>query len=434
MSVTPFVTPQTPGTGGVIKQRPEDFLVDEQPLYHPAGTGEHIYLLVQKRSMPTLQMLRVIARHFGVAMKQVGYAGLKDKHAITRQVVSVHVPGKKIEDFGMLEHEQIAVLWSDYHTNKLRPGHLRGNRFSIKIRNVVPTEVRHAWATLRHVQRIGAPNRVGEQRFGLLGNNHRIGQALLAGEDAAGVRELLGPSMEHPERNAMARELFMQGKFAEAIEHYPVQATIETRVLRALAQGKSPRQALRSLDDTTLRFYLTAFQSTVFNRVLDARIADASFADLREGDLAMKHENGAVFAVDQATSVADDTRDRLAKLAISPTGPMWGAGMTRAAGAIDALEVACLEHAGVTLDQLAAFDASQRRLALEGKRRALRVPVIDPEVEGGVDEHGAYIRCAFELPRGAFATEVLREVIKPTEGAWDAAGDASAGSDESGET
>jgi tRNA pseudouridine13 synthase len=410
-----FVTSTIAGTNGVLKQRPEDFLVDEQPLYQPAGAGEHIYLLVQKREMPTPQMLRIIARHFGVEVKQVGYAGLKDKHAITRQVVSVHAPTKKIEDFPMLEHDRVAILWSDYHSNKLRPGHLRGNRFSIKIRGVAPTDVRLAWATLNTLQKVGAPNRIGTQRFGMLANNHRIGQALIAGDEMAGVREMLGPCATRPDFNTEARELFAQGKFAEAIEQYPVQATIETRVLRSLAQGRSPRQALRALDETTLRFFLSAFQSAVFNRVLDARIADASFATLREGDLAMKHDNGAVFAIDSPTLHLDDTRARLDALAISPTGPMWASGMMRAAADVDSLEVQCLEQEGVTLDQLAAFDDSARRLRLEGKRRALRVPLIDPEVEGGVDEHGAYIRCAFELPRGAFATEVMREVMKPKE-------------------
>ena len=86
--------------------------------------------------------------------------------------------------------------------------------------------------------------------------------------------------------------------------------------------------------------------------------------------------------------------------------------MIRGTGKTDEAEVAALAACGITLEQLQVFDAKSR-LSLEGKRRPLRVPVIDPEVEGGVDEHGAYVRCAFELPRGSFATVVLREVMKP---------------------
>lgn len=409
-----YVSADVPGIGGVIKQRPEDFLVDEQPAYAPSGEGEHIYLLVQKRGMSTMEMLRVIARHFGVPARAVGYAGLKDKHAITRQVVSVHAPGKKPEDFPMLAHERVSVLWADRHTNKLRPGHLRGNRFSIKVRNVQPTHVRAAWSVLRRLREVGSPNRIGTQRFGMLGNNHAIGRAIVLGAWDTAVQELLGPNAQRPDFNARARELFVQGKHREAIQEYPLQATIETRVLHQLALGKDARRALLSVDDTTLRFYLTAFQSYVFNRVLDQRVREGALATLRAGDLALKHENHAVFPVDEATLADATTAQRLERMEISPSGPMWASSMTRAGGEADAREVAALAELGLTPEQLLAFDQRSPRLALEGKRRPLRVPVIDPEVEGGVDEHGAYVRCAFELPRGAFATEVMREVMKPT--------------------
>jgi tRNA(Glu) U13 pseudouridine synthase TruD len=79
--------------------------------------------------------------------------------------------------------------------------------------------------------------------------------------------------------------------------------------------------------------------------------------------------------------------------------------------ATDSTEVDCLERAGVTLEQLAAFDKACP-WPLEGKRRPLRVPLIDPEVEGGIDEYGPFVRCAFELPRGSFATVAMREVMK----------------------
>src|SRR5262245_6039299 len=108
-----YITSDLPPIGGVIKQRAEDFLVDEVPLYQPSGAGEHIYLLVQKRGLSTMEMVEIVAAHFAVPRRAVGYAGLKDKHAITRQVVSVHAPGRKIEDFGELRHEKISVLWAD---------------------------------------------------------------------------------------------------------------------------------------------------------------------------------------------------------------------------------------------------------------------------------------------------------------------------------
>jgi tRNA pseudouridine13 synthase len=430
-----YLTADIPAIGGVLKQRPEDFLVDELPAYAPAGEGEHIYMLMTKRMMSTMQMLEVLAKHFGVRSKDIGYAGLKDKHAITRQVVSIYAPGKKIEDFPMLRHEQLGVNWADYHTNKLRPGHLKGNRFSIKIRSVNPMDVRYALACLRRLQSIGTPNRIGEQRFGMIANNHLIGRAIIMQDFAGAAQELLGPSAAFPDFNREARDLYTQGKYREAIMAYPRDARTECRVLHQLAQGRSPRDAMLSLDDTTIRFYLTAFQSAVFNAVLDARLASRTLATLSDGDVALKHENHAVFAVgDGSGDVSEDNGDadaveetqviaqqasvplaeRLAAFEISPSGPMWGSRMLQASRAVGDLERQCLAQFGVTPEDLARHDESSR-WPLEGKRRPLRVPVIDPEVEGGVDEHGAYIRCAFELPRGSFATVVMRELMKPAE-------------------
>jgi tRNA pseudouridine13 synthase len=407
-----YITSDLPPIGGVIKQRAEDFLVDEAPLYQPSGSGEHIYLLVQKRGLSTMEMVEIVAAHFAVPRRAVGYAGLKDKHAITRQVVSVHVPGRKIEDFGELRHEKISVLWADYHGNKLRPGHLRGNRFSVRIRGVKATDVVTAQRVLARLAAVGVPNRVGEQRFGMLENNHLVGRAIVAGEFEAAVRELVGPSALHPEINAEGRRLFSEGRYQEAVDAYPRSARAEQRVLHRLATGADARRAVLSLEEPVLRFYLSAFQSAVFNAVLDARIAEGTLGSLREGDLALKHENGAVFAVGRNVLKEPGTRERLSSFEISPSGPMWGGSMIRASGETDRAEVAALEAFGATPERLKAFDAGSR-FDLEGKRRPLRVPVIDPEVEGGVDEHGAYVRCAFELPRGAFATVVMREVMKP---------------------
>lgn len=418
-----YLTGDIPPIGGLIKQRPEDFLVDELPAYAPSGEGEHIYMLITKRMMSTMQMLDVLAKHFKVRSKDIGYAGLKDKHAITRQVVSVYAPGKKIEDFPMLQHESLGVNWADYHTNKLRPGHLAGNRFSIKIRSVNPMHVRHALACLKRLQITGVPNRIGEQRFGMIGNNHLIGRAIIMQDYAAAVRELLGPSHTFPHFNAEARALFTQGKYREAIMAYPREARTECRVLNQLAQGRSERDAILSLDDTTIRFYLTAFQSAVFNAVLDQRLAAGTLATMQEGDVALKHENHAVFLVDAATLADDAARppqdalslaSRVASFDLSPSGPMWGSRMLQATHAAGDVERRCLASLGVTPEDLTRHDNTSR-WPLEGKRRPLRVPITDPEVEGGVDEHGAYIRCAFELPRGSFATVVMRELMKPAD-------------------
>lgn len=407
-----YLTKDIPPLGGVIKQRPEDFLVEEIPSYQPSGEGEHIYMFVQKKGMSTMELVALLSHHFGVHRSAIGYAGLKDKHAITRQVVSIHVPGKKTEDFPMLQHERVQVLWVDRHLNKLRPGHLQGNRFSVRIRGVPATGVLTAKRVIDRLAKVGVPNRVGEQRFGMLENNHLIGRHMVVGDFAEAVRELLGPNSLHPEMNPEARRLFTEGKLREALAHYPPGARTELIVLNSLAKGNRPKYALMALEESVLRYYLSAFQSAIFNAVLDARVAEDSLGQLRLGDVAVKHINGAAFSVTSETLVQPDTTPRLEKFEISPSGPMWGAAMLRTSGTQGELELAALAAMNVTEEQLAQFDLRSRG-TLEGKRRPLRVPLIDPEVEGGVDEHGSYVRCAFELPRGSFATVVMREIIKP---------------------
>jgi tRNA pseudouridine13 synthase len=406
-----FVTHDIPPIGGTIKQRPEDFLVDEIPAYEPCGQGEHIYLLVQKRNLSTLELVHILARHFNVPPSDVGYAGLKDKHAITRQVVSIRATGKKIEDFPMIQDERVSVLWSDYHTNKLRPGHLKGNRFSIRIRNVKLPDVLHAKRVLDRLERTGVPNRFASQRFGLLQNNHLIGRAMIVRDFPRVLDELLGPSAAFPSQNAEARALYALGRYAEAIPLYPRTARAETFALRMLARGEKPSKIVYAIDPIVGRFMISAFQSAIFNAVLDERLAVGTFNAILPGDIAFKHDNGSIFAIDDATFADPATHERAAKLEISPTGPMWQGRMMRAAGERDAAERRALERLGVTPAHIEDFTKKAPQL-IEGSRRPLRVPLIDPDVEGGVDEHGAYVRVAFELPRGCFATAVLPEIMK----------------------
>lgn len=407
-----YATADIPGTGGHIKERPEDFLVEEIPAYQPTGTGEHIYLFVQKRNLSTLEMVRVLATHFSVRPDAIGYAGLKDKVAITRQLVSIHVPGRKAEDYPMVTHDRISVLWADLHANKLRRGHLAGNRFSVRIRGTEAVRVREAKAVLDRLAAAGVPNRVGEQRFGFLQNNHLIGAAIIKGDYDNALRLLLNPDPDHPDSYAESRAAFARADYKAALIALPRSARAEEAALRALIRGQNPEGAIKAIDGAQRSFFISAFQSAVFNAVLDRRVVEGALATLRAGDLAFKHDNRAVFAVDDAVLAEPATAERLRRFDISPSGPMWGGLMLRAKGVTDEQEVAALEAAGVTVDDLKQFDA-RSRVAMDGQRRPLRVRVIDPEVEGGMDEHGQYVRCAFELPRGSFATVVLREVIKP---------------------
>src|SRR3954453_23578385 len=133
----PFVTKDLPGVGGIIKQRAEDFFVQEIPIYEPSGEGEHVYCEIQKVGIPTFEAINRIADALHVSSRDIGYAGLKDAKAITRQVLSIL--GTTEQAVMDLRIPDIIVQWAARHGNKLRLGHLAGNRFAIKIRNVTPT-------------------------------------------------------------------------------------------------------------------------------------------------------------------------------------------------------------------------------------------------------------------------------------------------------
>lgn len=411
---TVYLTADIPGIGGRLKECPEDFLVEELPLYPPSGEGEHIYLFVEKRGMTAMEMYGLIAKHFRVKRSAVGYAGLKDKQAITRQVVSVHTPGKSVDDFPHFEHDRVKILWADQHENKLRRGHLAGNRFSIKIRGVAPTEVRTVYRVMRVLEAQGAPERFGPQRFGYLENNHLIGQAILRRDSHAALDLLLGPSDKSPEQQTRARAYYASGDFRNARDAFPLAFKTERLALIALANGESPEQAIDAIDPDLLGFYISAFQSAVFNAVLDRRIESGDFGRLLEGDVAVTHAGRNPLVVDEVSLADGAFMDRYRAMEFCASGPLWGRKMKRAAGAVDAVEIEMLGEFGFTPETLpdpAVFDLPM----IGGTRRPLRCPVTNTEVEGGADELGPYIRVAFDLPRGAFATTVMEEIMKTGE-------------------
>lgn len=408
----PYLTHDLPGIGGTIKQRPEDFLVEELPRYEPGGEGEHTYLLIEKTGVTTPDAIRRVAKAFGVKRGEIGYAGLKDKHAVTRQMLSVRLPDPSVQEAALrdlLHHPSLKVLWVDRHTNKLRVGHLRGNRFVIRIRGVAPTSAVAAKRVLDRLEGAGVPNFVGEQRFGYRGNGHVLGRLLLLGDFDGFIREMLGrPTKEDSPDLRAAREAFEASDLPGALEQWPRPLHQERTLLDLLRQGRSARQAALGLDRKQRDLLVNAWQSAVFNDVLTRRMAAGTFDRLIAGDLAWKHDSGAVFAVDDAVAEMENAPGgRAATMRVSPSGPLWGPKMTQASGAILDLETQALHESGITLDQVAASPG-----APPGARRPLRIALANPDLSGGVDEHGPHVRLAFDLPPGAYATTVLREVMK----------------------
>jgi len=398
----------TEGIGGRIKDRPEDFIVDEIPADEPCGYGEHLWLLIEKRDATTADIARDLARHCRVSPGAVAYAGIKDRRAITRQVFSVHVPGRDPKLFPAFEHPRAGVLWVDQHTSKIRRGQLAGNRFSIRVRGVDPTAAVRAKQILDELETRGLPNRFGSQRFGARGQNHLVGRALWLGRWEEAMDHLLGPTENAPAAQREACDLYGQGKFAEALKAMPRILVLECTVLKSFIQTGKAAKAWKAVRPRERGFFVSAFQSAVFNEVLAARVHDGTYDQPLPGDLLLTSEGRDPLSV--AGEVDAETRAAVARFERTPSGPMWGKLMRRASGAVDELEVAALVSAGVSLEQIANPVDKAAELA-GGMRRPLRVQVSDCSIEGGMDEHGNYVRCAFTLPSGAFATEVMAMIM-----------------------
>lgn len=395
--MTEFLTSRLPGTGGSIRQQPEDFQVDEIPLYEPCGEGDHLYLRIEKCGLTTYDLLRELAGALDCDERDLGYAGLKDARAITRQTVSV--PLRKPEDVKGLHIPGVRILSAALHRNKLRPGHLAGNHFKIRIHQPAPDARQRAEAILGVLADIGVPNRFGEQRYGALSNSHRVGRAILRNDFGTAVAEIIGNPAEIQHSGwQQAAAAYHGGDLATATAKLPRHCRPERRLLEMIRDGSSPQKAVRAMPRKLLRLYLSAYQSSLFDRLVDMRLA--TLESLWAGDLAYKHSNGACFLV--TTPAAEQIRAD--NFEISPTAPLYGYKVKLAEGQAGLLEQSLLDKEQLGLD---AFRLPGG-LAMEGERRPLRVPLKGADCIMDGDD----LLLAFALPKGSFATTVLAEVMK----------------------
>ncbi len=179
MSEFPFAHGGPP-LRGRMRAAPEDFKVEEVLAFEADGAGEHAWLHVEKRAANTEWVAQQLARAAGVAPMAVGFSGLKDRHAVTRQTFSVHLPGRVDPDWHAIEIEGVRILAASRHSRKLKRGVHRSNRFHIFLRQL-DGDAEAAGQRIERVVRCGVPNYFGEQRYGRNGENLRSAHALFAG-------------------------------------------------------------------------------------------------------------------------------------------------------------------------------------------------------------------------------------------------------------
>ena len=337
----PAITGDLPGIGGEIKAKPSHFVVEEIPLYEPSGEGEHVYVRITREGWTTRDLQKALARLFGLRPADVGAAGLKDKHARVTQTFSIHLPDPRIEPEEVarrIERElPVRVEWAKRHTNKLRTGHLRGNRFRVLIVHPDPkSALERAQRIAEALRERGVPNYYGEQRFGLEAQNVARGRKILLG-----------------------------------------QAHERDRWLR--------------------KFLLSAYQAYLFNEWLALRMKRGLFTELLEGDIAQVLETGGLFEVRDLEA----ERPKFEQGEITYTGPIYGAKMRWAEGVPGGLEREIFEREGLTLEHL-------KQAKLQGSRRPGRLPLKELKLE----LHPEGLLLEFTLPKGAYATVLLREFIR----------------------
>jgi tRNA pseudouridine13 synthase len=409
----PYVTADISGVGGEIKQRPQDFVVEEVPLYEPSGAGTHVYFQIEKVGLPTAQAVQEIARALGRQKYEIGYAGLKDADAVTRQMLSLeHIDPARVEK---LELPGVRVLSVNRHTNKLKLGHHKGNRFNIKLRHVDPKRLSDVRAVVDVLANRGVPNYFGPQRFGVRGDTWEIGRAMLRQDFNEALAVMLGRASDR-DRGAIlqARRLYDAGNYYAAAPAWPYLFRNERCVCREMAKNRGrARNAFRLVEQQAKRFYVSAFQSMLFNQIVAQRIN--ALDRLMAGDLAWRHPQGAVFHVEDV----EREQSRCDAFEISPTGPLYGHRMTEPAGEPGRMEREFLETQGLT-DCEWVEDGRHRT---PGGRRPLRFQPHNGTVSAGTDDAGDYIEAAFFLESGCYATTVLREISKTPAGSEDPASD-----------
>jgi len=392
----PYATADLPGTGGRLRTRHEDFVVDEIPQYEPSGEGEHVFVHVRKRGLATFEAMRRIAQALAVPERYVGHAGLKDKRAVTTQWLSL--PDVDEDRVRALDVEGVEILEVRRHGNRLRIGHLRGNRFSVVVREAGPA---HARAVFERLVAHGIPNYFGRQRFGSNRAGHLVGRALLRRDTGDFIRHFLGgdPTDEPDPWMRRARQLFNDGRLEEAHAQIPVRRRPEKKCAHALLRFDDPERAVRAVPKRMRSLLATAYQSFLFNEILARRLD--SIGELQDGDIALRHQTHRVFRVPDASVEAH----RCAAFEISPTGPMFGTRAMLADGEPGRLEREVF--AGTDLEP--EHFRVPGGILLKGLRRSLRAPLGEASLE--VLDAESY-RVRFVLPRGAFATSALRELMK----------------------
>jgi tRNA pseudouridine13 synthase len=407
-----YITSQK-GIGGEIRTINEDFYVEEIPETPPSGEGPNTWIWIEKNSRTTLDVVLDIARELKINRKQMGFAGMKDKRAITRQWICIS--NKTPEELQGLEDKlhHVKIINIVPNQKKLRMGQLIGNKFRLMVRDVGDTEpaAQEATKILNELEKRGVPNYYGFQRFGKdRPNTHLVGKALIKGGVKDAVDRYIGhPYDTEPRHIQEARRFYDQGELEESLESMPSGMRYEKMMLRTLIKEKNKRgelvensyiRALRSLPKPLSRMFVHAYQSYLFNRAVSER-SKLGIDQYVEGDILIDNEEHLIHEFSR-----EEINQEIKNFQAHPSAPLYGSKVPLAGGKLGEMEQKILDEENLKLDD---FEVPQMpKLGSHGIRRAMRFRIWDVAAEA--TEEGVLL--SFSIPKGCYATSVLREVMK----------------------
>ena len=401
----PYYTNNIQGTGGIIRLKPEDFRVEEIPLYPFSGKGTHTIIQLEKKGLGTMEAIALLADYLKIHRYRFGYAGMKDAQAITTQWISI----QDIEPIALdrIKIPGIRILSITKHENTIKLGHLKGNQFIIRLRKLncpLGEALDLANQTCEILSAEGFPNYFGPQRFGNRLDSHLLGYALIQNNLTEFADLMLGrPNDFDTGKIAQARAKYDQSNYNKARKLWPYPYANQRKALHLLVKNGGKKHKVAFLVKSELKnLYVSAWQSYIFNQVLAARMPKIN--TILEGDMAYCHDSGSVFRVEDI--IAEQKRCDANE--ISPTGPLPGLRLSSLSGAAGKIENQILQENQVNEE---ANQALKKYYARTSRRSLVAIPR-ELKCSGNSDKDGDYIQLEFILPAGCFATSLLREITK----------------------
>ena len=413
LNANTYVTSQE-GIGGSIRNQYEDFYVEEIPEIIPTGEGPNVWVWIEKVGRTTLDVVLDIARDLHIDRKRMGFAGMKDKKALTRQWISIanmdsEDQFKQVEDLDIYKTDFLEVIRG---RKKLRMGQLKGNKFRILIRDLddVEKSADIANEVLKELEVTGVPNYYGWQRFGKpRTNTHLVGEALIHNDLKEAVRRYVGnPSEKESLENQKARQAYDDGDLEKSLELMGKGMRYEKMMVRQLIKDskkgelddKAYMNALHALPKPLQRMFVHAYQSYLFNDAVSRRV-DMGINRFIEGDIITDNEEHII-----RDKTPEEYQELIDNFKVNPTVPLYGTKVPFAGGEVGEMERNVLKSYNIDKSN---FEVSKMpRLGSYGLRRSLRFKVWDACAKATDDG----VLAEFSIDKGSYATAVLREVMK----------------------